>query len=477
MRIISSRMPWLILACSCLAMAISSADDAKPKKETVKVEKGRMVSSVTVKGTVEGENHTELSVRLKSWTNPLIVEHAVEHGAFVKKDHVLLKLELDKIQEQVLVGRENRESSALAIRLAEHELPILKQQLPLDLQAAERQKKQTGEDLLRFLQVDKAHEIESAEVMLKNAEFQVESSREELVQLEKMYRDKDLTEETELMILKRYKFMLANSIFNLGSTKLQTEQNLKILLPRREEDSKLAAAKAELTWEKTREELPLNVRQKELALEKMRHEDRRAKEKQAELEQDLRGMALGAPADGLLYYGRYVRGQWSGPAPTSYLKGGTLPANEVVMTIISRGKPLLHADVDEKEIAELKTGQPARIALTISPQRKLNGKVHRVVPVPQGGKYEVLIAVTDDVPEALVPGMTGSAKIITSQNDAALSVPSTAVFEDADTESFYVYLPGDTPQKKVVKTGLVTGGKTEILEGLKEGDEILAAKP
>ena len=73
--------------------------------------------------------------------------------------------------------------------------------------------------------------------------------------------------------------------------------------------------------------------------------------------------------------------------------------------------------------------------------------------------------------------MTGSVKIITSQNDAALSVPSTAVFEDADNESFYVYLPGEKPQKKVVKTGLVTGGKTQILDGLNEGDQILAAKP
>jgi RND family efflux transporter MFP subunit len=305
----------------------------------------------------------------------------------------------------------------------------------------------------------------------------VESSRDELDQLEKMYRDKDLTEETERIILKRYKFGLARAELMLRSAKLSTEQMLKVLLPRREEDAKVAASKAELGWEKAREELPLHVRQKELALDKMRHEDRRAKDKLAELEQDLQAMTVTAPGDGVLYYGRCTHGQWSGPAATAYLKGGTLPANDVVMTIVANGKLFLHTDVEEKEIGEIKVGQPARISPTISPQRKLNGKVHHVVPIPQGGKYEVQVAITDDIPEALVPGMTGSVKITTHQNDAALSVPSSAVFEDPDQELFYVYEPGDKPQKKAVKIGLVIGGKTEILEGLKEGDTILAAKP
>jgi len=35
----------------------------------------------------------------------------------------------------------------------------------------------------------------------------------------------------------------------------------------------------------------------------------------------------------------------------------------------------------------------------------------------------------------------------------------------------------DDPQRIVVKTGLIAGDKTEILKGLKEGDEILAKKP
>jgi multidrug efflux pump subunit AcrA (membrane-fusion protein) len=461
------------------AAKAGTAKDEGPlvPRATVKVEKGRLATSVTVKGTVEGDSTTEVRVPLKSWPGPLVVDKAIEHGAQVKKDDVLLTFDAEKITQLLRATREERELAKLAIKQAELDLPLLKQHLPLDLQTSEREKKESADDLQRFLKVDKPRQIEEAQFALKSGEFNVESAKDELAQLEKMYRDKDLTEETEQMILKRYKHSLEMAEFSLRGTKLRTERSLTIDLPRREQAAQLAATKADLAWEKAREQLPLQLRQKELALEKLRFDENRAQEKLADLEKDVSLMTIKAPAAGVVYYGRYARGQWSGPVPTAYLKGGTLPANDVVMTIISNGRLFLHAEVDEKEVADLKAGQAARISPTRSPSRKLIGQVHRVAAIPQGGKFEVLIALTGESLTGIVPGLTGSAKIMTAQKENALSVPSSAVFEDPDTEMPYVYLPGDKPKKKAVKTGLVAGDKTEIVEGLSEGDEILAAKP
>jgi multidrug efflux pump subunit AcrA (membrane-fusion protein) len=454
-----------------------TGNDDEPAPATVKVEKGPLTASVTATGTLVGENTTEIRVRLKSWPGPLIVEQAAEQGALVKKGTPLLTFEADKIEKLVHEAREEQASSALAIRLAEHELPIFKQRIPLDLAASEKAKDQAGEDLVRFLQLEKSSQMKAAEFQLRSAEFQVESSREELEQLKKMYADKDLTEETEQMILKRYKFQLEAAEQYLDRARLQTETTLKVELPRQEEAVKLAAEKAALDWEKAREGLPLELRQQELALEKLKHDDGRAADKLSDLEHDLSQMTVAAPADGMVYYGRYADGKWSGPPAAEFLEGGTLPANDFVMTIVSQGKLFLHVDVEEKQAGEIQVGQTVRIAPTISPREKLNGKVDRVSPVPQDGKFEVMIAVTGDVPERMAAGMTGSAKIITGKRDAALSIPSSAVFEDPDGETWYVYKPGDNPQKVVVKTGLIAGDKTEILEGLEEGDEILEKKP
>src|SRR5262245_60509876 len=63
---------------------------------TVKVEKGRLAASVTLKGTFEGDATTEVAVRLKSWSGPLTVEKAVEPGTQVKTGNVLLTFDAEK---------------------------------------------------------------------------------------------------------------------------------------------------------------------------------------------------------------------------------------------------------------------------------------------------------------------------------------------------------------------------------------------
>jgi multidrug efflux pump subunit AcrA (membrane-fusion protein) len=75
--------------------------------------------------------------------------------------------------------------------------------------------------------------------------------------------------------------------------------------------------------------------------------------------------------------------------------------------------------------------------------------------------------------------MTGSLRFVISQKKAALTVPSYAVFDDAAEDTNYVYLvtKEGKHKKKTVKIGITSGDKTEILEGLAEGDEILTSKP
>lgn len=208
------------------------------------------------------------------------------------------------------------------------------------------------------------------------------------------------------------------------------------------------------------------MKQKELALEKLRFDDHRAQEKLADLEKDLTLMTIKAPAAGVVYHGRYSHGQWTSQPATAYLKGGTLPANDVVLTIVSNGRLFVHTEVEEKDMGDVKVGQAARFAPTRSPQQKLAGKVHRVAAIPQSGKFEVIVALADETPDGIVPGLTGSVKIVTARKAAALTVASSAVFEDADDDSHHVYLPGKPPQKKTVQIGLVVGDKTEIVEGL-----------
>lgn len=462
--------------------------DGKPAA-TAKVEKGPFKIEVVMTGVFEAQRMTEVSIRPKAWPLPLVVERAVELGTPVKKGDILVELDHEKIDKAIEDSEVENALSELALKQAIEELPILEKALPVDLAAAERTKIQVDEDLKRFLEIDKPHSIKSVDFGVKRSLEYLEYSKEELRQLEKMYRSKDLTEETEEIILRRQRFQVESSEFALKDAELHRDQTLKIDLPRQEERAREAAVKHAIDLEKSRATLPLNVNQKRLAVAKLKHDLAKGAERLADLRQDRDAMTVHAPADGLVYLGRCDRGQWTSAAAVAAKlhKGGIIMPDEVFMTIVAPRPLDVRASVDEKDLAALT--QRAELkgtgTSTFDPSRRLPARLSSVGGVPhEPGKFEAVIAV--EVAENLAvlkPGMACSVKFVPYRKDDALTVPTTAVFEDEadDSVDHYVYLAkadtnGKHPKRKVT-TGKTAQGKTEILAGLAEGDEILFTKP
>lgn len=489
------RYLWVILAMGMLMVLVtrfSAADDPTGKdkekkldpdsqRETVKVEKGDFFAAAILKGTVQSEEATELSVRLKTWSGQLLARKAIEHGKTVKAGDVLVEFEADKLDREIRDAKHDRDQAQLAIRQAELELPILEKQTPLELATAEREHKQAVEDMKRFLEVDKKLMIQSSEFMLKSANFYLEYAKDELKQLQKMYRDKDLTEETEQLILKRYKHSLESAELYAYFAKIDTEHTLKTEIPRRELNVKNTVEKSEIALSKAKDIQPLVLQQKKLALAHLKYEENKARERLAELELDRASLTVKAPVDGVVYYGRHVRGQWmvpSGSQGPALLGVGPINPGDVFLTIVSPGKLSVRAEAEEKELAGLKAGLTGRITPTAYPEKKLPCEITAVAAAPHEGKFEVLIKL-DGKAAGLVPGMTGSARFVTAQKKNALKVPSSAVFEDAAEDIHYVYraTKDGKHEKRTVKVGMTSGEHVEILAGLAEGDEILTSKP
>lgn len=492
--------PWLALAVAAGAFlavrsAPTAADDppgkgktkadapAVPKPATVKVEKGPLTAAVTVKGIVEGGEAKEVSVRLKAWAGMLQVKKAIEHGSAVRAGDVLVEFDTEKIDLALRDARQERDLAELSIRQAELELPILERQAALDTAAARRDAEFAAADLKRFLDTDKALSVESAEFQVKSSNFFLEDSKDELKQLEKMYKDKDLTEETEQMILRRYRNNVERAEFMAKRSKVTSDQSLKVDIPRREITARDAVTKAEVALAKAQNIQPLALSQKKLALEKLRYEEGKSKKRLAELEQDREAMTVKAPAEGLAYHGRYVRGSWMVPMGMQgpkLLGGGDVLSGEVFLTVVAPKPLAVRAEVEEKELAGLKPDLAARVTPAASPDKKLAGMLTKFAPAPMNGRFEVRVEL-DGEAEGVVPGMSCSVRFVTAKKDAALTVPASAVFtDDNDDESRYVYRPakeGGKPQKKAVKVGQTVGDRIEILDGLAEGDEILSAKP
>ncbi len=409
------------------------------------------------------------------------MKQAVAHGAAVKRGDVLLQIDTTKIDQAIRDLKMEREIAEISLRQAREELPVLEQLLPLNLAAAERDKRIAEEDLKRYQEIDRALAQRNVEFSVKSSTNFLEYAREEFKQLEKMYRDKDLREETEEIILKRQRNQVEAAEFRLETLKIDRDRILNVDLPRRDQTTKDLAAKQLLAWQRAQAVLPLDLNQKRLTLRKQELEREKSEERQYQLEADRAAMTVRAPTDGVVYHGQYAQGTWSTATASAKLRrNGSVSANEVFMTIVSPQARLVRATVEEKDLHALRIDLAGEATPVGFPDLKLPARLTQLSLAPRGaGNFEAKVTIeASGKDQTIMPGMACSVKFVSYRNDNALLAPAAAVFRDGAEDSSYVYVASNgQPRKTAVKTGKTSGGKTEITEGVSAGDEIYTAKP
>ena len=460
--------------------AAEKAADAKPV-ETVTAEKGRFEVVFEAKGDFDPVDATVVQHKPEQWALPLEIVRIVPHGTRVNAGDVLVELDTEKLDRAIADLDLDLAIGEKTLEIARRDLPVTEALQPLELADAERDTLAATEDLARFLAIGRTLAEDSARFRLKSSEEQLKYAREELRQLEKMYKDKDLTEETEEMILQRTRFEVESGEFNLRRAGVDTEAALTLEVPRKEAALKGATEKAKLALEKTRATSALALEQKRLALKKAERDRLESLRKMRELQQDRAGIPLKAPRSGIVYYGRQQDGAWTTAAVAAKaLVGQGVPVGDLVFTVVDPERVAFRVKVDEKDLHLLAAGLKGRVELSGFPDTEGAIVLESVSPVPRDGKVDARFTVSGPaVGVKPVPGMTGSARCQVYSRPDAVTLPASAIFRDDDGRKI-VWLAGKdgaAAENRVVKTGRTSGGKTEILEGIAAGDVVRSSRP
>jgi HlyD family secretion protein len=218
--------------------------------------------------------------------------------------------------------------------------------------------------------------------------------------------------------------------------------------------------------------------QAQIGVDAARLKQARAQVLQAEaslkqLEEQLSYTTIIAPMDGEIL----SRDVEVGAAVSSILVLGSTAT--LVMTEGDTSEVYVQGKVDEADIAHVYMSQPARIKVESFRDRLFNGKVTKISPMgvekDNVTTFEVRVSINNAAGE-LKAQMTANAEIMLDEHKGVLTVPENAVSYDKDKNAS-VDVPDKSKKegtrKVAVKVGLSNGSVTEILSGLKEGDQVV----
>jgi HlyD family secretion protein len=192
-----------------------------------------------------------------------------------------------------------------------------------------------------------------------------------------------------------------------------------------------------------------------------------------QLEEQLSYTTIVAPMDGVIL----SRDVEIGDAVSSILVLGSTAT--LIMTEGDTTQVYVQGKVDEADIAHVYMGQPARIKVESFRDRVFGGKVTKIAPLgvekDNVTTFEVRVSI-DNPGGELKANMTANAEIILDEHKGVLQVPENAVIYD-NRKNAFVEVPDksqkDGTRKLPITVGLSNGSVTEIVSGLKEGDQVV----
>ena len=147
--------------------------------------------------------------------------------------------------------------------------------------------------------------------------------------------------------------------------------------------------------------------------------------------------------------------------------GEIVNATQPLVTLGSAGTFLVEMLVDEEDIVRVRQGQLVYLTLDAYPQQAFTARVHKIYPRKDERNQTFLVeAVFDEVPEVLLPGLSGEANIVVAQKEKTLVIPRRYLVghNQVRTEDGLVE----------VKTGLQSIDSVEILGGITKDTELLS---
>ena len=326
-------------------------------------------------------------------TSDIFLLGIMPQGSSVKKGESVAQADFRILDNSIEDYERAIKSKNLEVLKLRYALDQQKERSALALQKYQTALTRTEEDQKDFLEKRKARMLAEEEERVNKALRHMSYKQEELNQLTKMYKDDQVAEETEEIILKRLKNELGESEFAVQGAKLVAELAKLRNIHRLGEDYATAV-----------KEKQMDLEQKKIALTEAEVSLRRLQNKYNELKADREMASFKAPENGILLYGGYVADKWVAIPVAEKLKpGGKLGAFDKIATIVPPDSELIVQATLPDSTATPKVGETVVIKIT---NMQIPGVITEASPIPGAdGKRRIIITPKVPASQIFAPGL------------------------------------------------------------------------
>ena len=484
-RILRSKVFIIVTACVLAGVwiAVTAFNGSREKvlvkgdAQTFVVKRGPLRISVTESGTIKAREQIILKNEVEGRTTILSL---IEEGKNVKAGDLLVELDASTLLDNKIDRQISVQNAEAAYVRARENLAVAQNQAQSDVDKAELTLEFAKQDLKKYLEGEYQNQLKEQESKITLAQEELQSAEEKL-KWSRILFEKEYISKSELQIdeLSSHKKQLD---LELSKNSLQLLQDFTH--PRKLAQLESDVKQAEMALERTNRKAKADVVQAEADLRAKESEFNRQKDKLAKIEDQITKTKIYAPADGLVIYATSAQTRGWRPNEEPLTEGREVREREELIYLPTADAVKAEVKIHESRLQKVKEGLAVTIMVDALPGRVFTGSVAKIAPLPDATSvwlnpdlkvYNTEIYL-DGLDKTLRTGMSCRAEIIIEEYPDAIYVPVQAVLRVGGEPTAFVAGEHAFEPKKV-KVGLDNNVMIRIIEGLKEGEQVMLAPP
>lgn len=156
--------------------------------------------------------------------------------------------------------------------------------------------------------------------------------------------------------------------------------------------------------------------------------------------------------------------------------GETVVAGTSLIVLTDIDAVEVETSVVEEDLPLVQVGQQADLFFDARPDAEVQGRVARIVPqrLPGDRPLYCVYLTIDELPKGLLAGMTVDASIVVASRSDVLRLPRSLARARSDSTATVQVWTGGRIEERRVRTGLRGDAYVEILDGLGDGEQVVA---